>query len=135
MKQYGFSKQERICKRDDFRIILSKGKSVYIYPFRCVYVWEDSSSFSVRLAVSVSRRRFKHAVDRNKIKRLVRESYRLNKHILYQHYTDCNKSLNLLIIYTDTKIFPFSFIEKKMIGLINKLIKENDKLENDEKVD
>jgi ribonuclease P protein component len=134
MKQYGFSKQERICKRDDFQIILTKGKSVYHYPFRCIYMWEDSSFFSAKIAVSVSRRRFKHAVDRNRIKRLVRESYRLNKHILYQYYADCNKSLNLLIIYTDTKIFPFSFIEKKFIGLTNKLIKENDKLDNDEKV-
>ena len=126
MKQYGFSKQERLCKRDDFQIVLTKGKSVYSYPFRCVYVWKESSSFSVKVAVSVSRRRFKHAVDRNKIKRLVRESYRLNKHILYQHYVDCNKSLDILVIYTDTKIHPFPFIQKKIVSVINKLIKENE---------
>lgn len=126
MKQFGFSKQERICKRDDFQTILTNGKSVYSYPFRCVYLWEESSSFSVKIAVSVSKKRFKHAVDRNKIKRLIRESYRLNKHILYQHYVDSNKSLNMLIVYTDTKIFPFSFVQKKMISLINKVIKENE---------
>lgn len=130
MKQYGFSKQERICKRDDFQIVLAKGKSVYLYPFRCIYIWEDSSSFSAKIAISVSRRRFKHAVDRNRIKRLMRESYRLNKHILYQHYINSNKNLNMLIIYTDTKFFSFSFIEKKMISLINKLIKENEKMDD-----
>ncbi len=126
MKQYGFSKQERVYKRNDFQTLLTKGKSVYLYPFRCTYVWEDSPSFSVKIAVSVSRKRFKHAVDRNRIKRLVRESYRLNKHILYQHYGNSGKNLNMLIIYTDIKIFPFSFIQKRIINLIKKLIKEND---------
>jgi len=128
MKQFGFSKQERICKRNDFHELLSDGQSIYCYPFRCVYLWRDSSSFSVRVAVSVSRRRFKHAVDRNKVKRLVRESYRLEKHQLYQHYADCNQSLDIIIIYTDTKILSFSLFRKSFIKLINKLIKKNNTL-------
>ena len=121
MKKFSFSKQERICKRNDFQEILSNGQSIYSYPFRCVYVWRDSDSFSVRIAISVSRKRFKHAVDRNRIKRLVRENYRLEKHQLYQHYADCNQSLDILIIYTDTKILSFSLLQKSLIKLINKL--------------
>ena len=128
MKYFGFSKQEHICKRDDFHELLSNGQSVYCYPFRCVYLWRDLSPFSVRIAVSVSRRRFKRAVDRNKVKRLIRESYRLEKHQLYKHYVDCNQSLDILIVYTDTKILSFLLFRKSFIKLINKLIKKNDSL-------
>ena len=128
MKQFGFSKQERICKRDDFHEILSKGQSVYCYPFRCIYLWRDADSFSMRVAISVSRKRFKHAVDRNKVKRLIRENYRLEKHQFYQHYADCHQSLDILIIYTDTKILSFSLFQKFFIKLIDKLIKKNSPL-------
>jgi ribonuclease P protein component len=122
MKQYGFSKQERLCKRDDFQTVLTKGKSVYSFPFRCVYLWEESPTFSARIAISVSRKRFKHAVDRNRVKRLVRESYRLNKHTLYHHFANEHKNLNMLIVYTDTKIFSFASTQKKFVNLIKKLI-------------
>lgn len=127
MKQHGFSKQERICKRNDFHTLLTKGKSIYVYPFRCVYLWQDTPMFSAKIAISVSRRRFKHAVDRNRIKRLVRENYRLNKNILYQNFIDENRSLNMLVIYTDTKLLPFSFLQKKTVELMKKIIKENGK--------
>jgi len=125
MKQYGFSKQERICKRDDFHELLAKGHVIYCYPFRCVYVWRDAASFSARVGVSVSRKRFKHAVDRNRVKRLVRENYRLEKHQLYQHHANCTQSLDILIIYTETKILSFSLLRKSFIKLINKLIKKD----------
>ena len=125
MKQYGFSKQERICKRDDFHELLAKGQVIYCYPFRCVYVWRDAVSFSARIGISVSRKRFKHAVDRNRVKRLIRENYRLEKNLLYQHYADCNQSLDILIIYTETKIPSFLLFQKSFIKLINKLIKKD----------
>ncbi|MDR0368237.1 MAG: ribonuclease P protein component [Bacteroidales bacterium] len=122
MKQYGFSKQERLCKRDDFQTVLTKGKSVYSFPFRCVYLWEESPDFSARIAISVSRKRFKHAVDRNRVKRLVRESYRLNKHTLYHRFAGEHKKLNMLIVYTDTGLFSFSSTQKKFVALIKKLM-------------
>lgn len=120
MKNYSFSKQERVCNRDDFQKLISEGKSFYSYPFRCIYLWKDGSNFSARIAVSVSKKKFKRAVDRNKIKRLIRENYRLEKGILYQKYADTPKSIDILLIYTETKIVAFSVLKKRMIELMIK---------------
>jgi ribonuclease P protein component len=122
MNNYSFSKQERILYRNDFQKLLSEGKSVYVYPFRCLYLWKEADVFSGRIAVSVSKKKFKRAVDRNRIKRLIRESYRLEKHILYQKHADSKQSIDMLIIYTGTKIYSFSMIKEHIIELINKII-------------
>jgi len=121
MRRHSFSKQERLCNRNDFQKLFSEGKSFYSYPFRCIYLWKDATDFSAKIAVSVSKKKFKRAVDRNKIKRLIRESYRLEKEILYQKHADIPKNLDILIIYSETKILPFSFVQKKVIELINKI--------------
>ncbi|MDR1878268.1 MAG: ribonuclease P protein component [Bacteroidales bacterium] len=125
MKEYGFSKQERLCRRDDFQLLVSKGRSFYVYPFRCIYLRKEDAVFSARIAVSVSKKRFKRATDRNRIKRLIRESYRLEKQMLYDSYREKPQNLDMLIIYTDTKILPFSSFRKSMSKLIIRLIKEN----------
>ena len=123
MKNHSFSKRERLCGRNDFQKLFSEGKSFYCYPFRCIYLWKNAADFSARIAVSVSKKKFKRAVDRNKIKRLVRESYRLEKEILYQKYADTSNNIyiDILIVYTETKILPFSFIRKKMIASLQKM--------------
>jgi ribonuclease P protein component len=125
MKNYSFSKQERIYYRNDFQRLLSEGESFYVYPFKCVYLWKEASVFTGRIAVSVSKKRFKRAVDRNKIKRLIRESYRLEKHALYQKYADSKQSIDILIIYIGTEIFSFSGFNEQTIELINKIIKKS----------
>jgi ribonuclease P protein component len=81
----------------------------------------ESDEFSARIAISVSKKKFKRAVDRNRIKRIVKENYRLEKEILYQKYTDTSKQIDMLIIYTETKILPFSFVQKKIIELLNRI--------------
>ena len=121
-KNYSFSKQERICNRNDFQKLLSQGEFFYSYPFRCMYLWTETTSFSARIAISVSKKRIKHAVNRNRVKRLIRESYRLEKGALYQKYINIPQSIDILIIYTETKIHSFRFIKKKIIELINKII-------------
>ncbi|MDR1182404.1 MAG: ribonuclease P protein component [Bacteroidales bacterium] len=125
MKNYSFSKQERIYHRDDFQKLLAEGKSFYHYPFRCIYLWKEATVFSGRIAVSVSKKKFKNAVDRNKIKRLIRENYRLEKHILYQEYADSTQSVDILIIYIGTKICSFCIFKTQIIELINKMISKS----------
>jgi ribonuclease P protein component len=125
MNNYSFPKRERIHYRNDFHRLLSEGESFSLYPFRCIYLWKDATAFSGRIAISASKRKFKRAVDRNKIKRLIRESYRLEKHILYQNYADNKQSIDMLIIYTGTKIHSFRMIREHIILLINKIIKRS----------
>ncbi|MDR0606140.1 MAG: ribonuclease P protein component [Bacteroidales bacterium] len=125
MNNYSFSKQERIYYRNDFQKLFSKGEYFYLYPFKCIYLWKEATAFSGKIAISVSKRKFKKAVDRNKIKRLIRESYRLKKHILYQEYANSKQSIDIFIIYTGTKIYSFRMIEEHFIELINKIIKKS----------
>jgi ribonuclease P protein component len=121
MKNHSFSKQERLCNRNDFQKLFLEGKSFYCYPFRCIYLLGDAANFSAKIAISVSKKKFKRAVDRNKIKRLIRESYRLKKEILYQKYADTPMCIDMIIIYTEVKILPFPFVRKKVIELINRI--------------
>lgn len=122
MKLYKFSKKERICKRNDFQLLSLKGNSFYSYPFRCVYIVNASDSFKIKIGISVPKKIFKLAINRNRIKRLIRETYRLNKHILYTTFENQPMEILLFLIYTEKKEMPFDILQKQFNLLLNKLI-------------
>lgn len=74
--------------------------------------------------VGVSSRNFRNASDRNHLKRLIREAYRKNKHMLYAWLDEQQVSCNLSIIYIGKGKADYSVVEKKIIVLINRLISE-----------
>lgn len=77
---YGFPKNERLKSRTAFAKLFSEGTAVKFYPLRMVSVaWTSDSSNGIQAGFSVPKRRFKHAVDRNHIKRHMREAYRLTR--------------------------------------------------------
>ncbi len=78
-----------------------------------------------QVLISVPKRNYRNAVARNKIKRLIREAYRLNKHLLY--YTLQNKSTRLIIaiLYTSKKIEPFALIQQKLVEVLIRLAEKN----------
>lgn len=75
----GFSSQERLKSSLSILSTVKEGASVNSYPIKCFYRRVTRGEVAVQLAVVVSKRRFKHAVDRNRVKRLMREAYRLQK--------------------------------------------------------
>lgn len=118
-----FKKSERLCGRDAFRSVFNNRNSIFVYPLTCFYALEEAENGSeVKIAVSVSKKKFKHAVDRNHIKRLVRESYRKQKHSLYFAFDKQNIALNLVFVYGETKHLPYKVYENCVNLLINKLI-------------
>ena len=124
IKEKGFSKQERICNRNDFKLLFSDGKSFFSYPFRCIFHWTASNESLVRIAISVSKKKFKLATDRNRIKRLIREAYRLEKQYLYNRIQKHPITLDLLIIYTENKILDYEQLQNKIRILMKKTIDE-----------
>jgi ribonuclease P protein component len=123
MKLYTFSKKEHLCKQNEFKQLSLQGKSIYCFPFRCVYVLRKAEKFQTKIGISVSKKNIKLAVDRNYIKRLIRETYRLNKPILYSFYEKEPLELWILLIYTDKNLPTFSSINSSVNTLLNKIIK------------
>jgi ribonuclease P protein component len=125
MKRYYFNKEERLCSIKLIEELYSQGSSFVLYPFRYVYKEIAPQDPPIQLVISVPKRKFKKAVDRNKIKRQVREVYRHSKaDFVYPNLQEKNKSIHLLIIYTGNEIITTATIRKKLnLGLERLLTK------------
>lgn len=117
---FSFPKSERLYKKKDIQELFDKGSSFYLYPFR-VIVQKQPEPNTNQVLFSVSKRNFKRAVDRNKIKRRMREAYRLNKALLPN-----TPNWQMAYIYTAKDILEFDQIRDKMIASF-KRIGEHDK--------
>jgi ribonuclease P protein component len=116
MAQFSFPKSERLHKKKTIQELFEKGSSFYLYPFR-VYFQAGPADLSHQAMFSVSKRNFKRAVDRNLLKRRMREAYRLNKHAL----TGTSK-FQIAYIYTAKELIPVNLIEEKMLLSFKRLI-------------
>jgi ribonuclease P protein component len=120
-----FKKSERLNSRKTIGKLFTEGNNIYHYPFRVVWLESDSSDLNpARIAISVPARRIRKAVKRNHIKRLVRESYREHKEILYDSLMNNNRKIDLMIIYISSNVYAYDFINLKISELIQKFIHE-----------
>ncbi len=128
--KFTLGKLERLKSKKLIEKLYKDGISIKSYPLRIVYLQtEHTSSFPAQVGVSVSKRNFKHAVDRNRIKRLLRESYRKQKHTVYNAV---EKPYVYMISYLAKEEVPYTEIDTKMESLLAKFIQKIEK-ENDEK--
>jgi ribonuclease P protein component len=119
-----FKKEERLSGKKSIAALFEEGKGFFVYPFKVVFLKvPESRPFPASVLVSVSKRNFKKAVDRNRIKRLIREAYRQNKSILGSNLESQPESLLLGFIYTAKTIMEYKEIERKIILILQRLIK------------
>jgi len=114
MHAFSFRKRDRLCSRKDIQELFEKGSSFYLYPFK-VYFLHPSGLAHDQVLISVSSRNFKRAVDRNLIKRRIRESYRVMKR------TDPQSGLHIGLVYSTNKILTQQQIHSKLSGILTKL--------------
>ncbi len=123
--KHTLGKEERLKSRKLIGRLYTEGISVKAYPLRLVFLQtEHTSDFPAQVGVSVPKRNFKRAVDRNRIKRLLRESYRLNKNIVY---SQLDKPYVFMISYLAKDEMTYKDIEEKMIKLLSKFIEKTKK--------
>ncbi len=121
-RSYSFPKEEHLCRKKLIEELFSKqGSSFGVYPLRIVWIPRVSPSAAPpQVLISVSKRTFKRAVDRNRLKRLIREAYRLNKYRLVEQPGGHAVAL-LGIIFTGKEKSPLALVEKKLISALHRL--------------
>ena len=118
-----FNKQEKLKSRKLTKQLFAEGKSFLVFPIKVVYLpIVELVDFPIKVGVSASSKTFKHAVDRNRIKRVLKEQYRLYKLPLHKHITATKQQIAIFFIFID-KILPQNgLVERKMPIIIQKLI-------------
>ena len=120
-----FNKEERLCNVKLIDKLYHNGSSFLVYPFRIIWLAADSDlPFPAQILISIPKKRFKRAVDRNLLKRRIREIYRLNKSVdLYPFLNERSKKIILGVNYIGNEIVEYSSLEKKFINAIQRLKK------------
>jgi ribonuclease P protein component, eubacterial len=122
-----FRKEERISSKKEIDFLFENGTSFISYPLRIVFCEKEASaSAQFSVLISVSKRKFKRAVKRNRVKRLIREAYRLNKSILTSAL-----SLNIGFIFVGHDIPDFKQIESAMIKALSLITEKTSRIETD----
>lgn len=114
-----YPKAEKLKSRSTIDLLFTQGKSVSKYPLRLVYVplESDESDEKIKMGVSVSKKYFKKAVDRNYFKRVLRETYRLNKSILLN---TIDQPYAFMFLYQTKERLSYQEIEEKTVQLFEK---------------
>tara|TARA_Y100001934_G_C11963355_1_gene590576 strand:- start:89 stop:460 length:372 start_codon:yes stop_codon:yes gene_type:complete len=111
---FSFHKQERLNNKKRINKLFSSGKFFSQEPFHIYWLETKQETSIIELLVSVPKKNIKLAVNRNIIKRMVKEAYRLNKKALHEQVNREKKSFSVAIIYMNNKIPSYLYVEKKI---------------------
>jgi ribonuclease P protein component len=127
-----FSKAEKLCNKKLIDKLFTKGTSFFSYPFKVIYFFAEANdsftaNYPAKVLFTTSKRHFKKAVDRNRIKRLLRESYRKNKSSFYDELDKKGLKLVIGFIFNGKELPLYRDVEKKIIDIIHRLTLEINK--------
>lgn len=123
-ERFTLSKEERICSKKLINeLFTGNGRSMTAFPLRVVFMKRTIVDDQPRAAmlVSVPKRYFKHAVDRNRVKRQVREAFRRNKSMITQNLTDDHESVAMAFVWLTDEKYPSSEVENRMVRLLTRI--------------
>ncbi len=121
-QRYFLKKEDRLKSRKAIDLLFVKGKSFSNFPFRiCWQVVDDETG--LKAGFTASSKNFKKATDRNRIKRLIREAYRLQKNNLQETLLLKNKAVHIFFIYTGKEVPDYEFIFEKTSNVLRRIIK------------
>ena len=118
-----FKKSERQCSRILMdHLFQGDNRTASSYPIRAVFLpVEEAVQKGVSILISVPKKRFHDAVDRNRVKRQIREAYRKNKHALVEQVAQSGRGLLVAFIYVSAEIESTEYVEKRVVRLLDKI--------------
>ena len=124
MKTNTFPLKEHLKSKRPIERLYAEGASATAYPLRAVFIEQepDNQETTATVLISVAKKRFRHAVDRNLVKRRIREAYRTSKHPFIEALENNGKKMAIAIIYIDNKHNSTAFIKKKMAKLLESIL-------------
>ncbi len=124
MDNYRFRKRERMVSRKLIDELFAGGnrRSMASYPLRAVYMVKeyDEQTSPIQLLISVPKKHFHHAVDRNRVKRQIREAFRLHKHLLYNALPP-NRQMLLAFVWLSDSHLSTHDIESRIVSLLQRM--------------
>src|SRR5215467_236249 len=114
MERFTWRKGERLKSRKLIEQVFREGRSFSVFPFRVHYLWMAATSVPLQTGFGAGSRHFRRAVDRNRIKRLGREAYRLQRQPLYDHLMERQRALAVFFIYTGKELPPYEMLNQKI---------------------
>ena len=130
-KQFTLGKNERLKSRKQIEQLFKSGQRFVSTPFRIFYSFQNTGQptliCSLQAGFGASSRNFKKAVDRNRIKRLTREAWRLQKNTLQDKLREQNRKLNVFFIYTGKELPIYTDVYNSINTALTKLLEINNK--------
>jgi len=121
-----FSKKERLKSQKKIQQLFEEGNQFNQFPFRIIWQFEEhfNPEFCAQIAISVSKRKIKKAVERNRIKRKIKEIYRKNKDLIYNPLNEFKQSIYFMVIYNSTNDLNYTEMEKELLKALHKMVKQ-----------
>jgi ribonuclease P protein component len=118
-----FGKKYKLCSHTIIKAVFEEGKTIKQYPLRSIAMTlePDSTKAAFQLVISVPKRNFKKAHDRNRIRRQLKEAFRLNKVALEEKLIEQKQQIALFIVYTERTALEYKVLESKMKKLIQQI--------------
>lgn len=129
-KRFGFPKREHLKSKSAIDNLYANGSSVTAFPLRAVFLSSSAEpgTPTAVILISVAKRRFRQAVDRNLMKRRIREAYRLNKQPFIDELQKRSKQIAVAILYIDNRHSSTQFLQRKMQKLLSAIIEKEQKV-------
>ena len=128
MKRNTFPLREHLKSKSAIEQVYANGTSVTSFPMRAIFVEQpqEAQDPTAAILINVSKKRFRHAVDRNLVKRRIREAYRTSKHPFVDALQAKGKKMAVAILYIDTRHNSTEFIKRKMEKLLAGIITKSE---------
>ena len=128
VKQFSYNKKEKLKSRKQLEALFTKGETLIVFPIKMFFQKTEGQNNIIKTGVGASKKNFRKAVSRNRIKRLLRETYRTEKPALLNYLQQNEKQIALFFLYVDKSLPEYNLLKQKMQQAIQKLINHLDEM-------